>query len=155
MPRTRKPKPRVEDAGSVQHLVLLDCMEEDGWADSQQVADKLDLLSRRLASSRLSWLARWGIVEREHKRDESGNIRYHRDGRPMHTQRWRPTPVGHDLATGALRKAQASALENARDHEIALLSRELAARHRTMPFAVSKMMTREWRWGIEHQNGSR
>ena len=164
MPRTKK-KP-VEDTGSRQHLtlldlsdrefllVLMDCMEDDGWADSQQIADKLDLSTRRLASSRLSWLARWGIVEREHARDDTGNLRYHRDGRAMHTQRWRPTAIGSDLATGRLRKAQSSALSDARDHEIALLARELSLRHRTMPFAVAKLMTREWRWGVEHTNGN-
>lgn len=163
VPRTKRKT--VEDTGSRQHLtlldlsdrefllVLVDALEPDGWADSQRIADKLDLSTRRLASSRLSWLARWGIVEREHARDEHGNIRYHRNGKPMHTQRWRPTPIGHDLAVGSLRKAQSNALEGARDHEIAMMARELATRHRTLPFAVGKLMTREWRYGVEHVNG--
>jgi hypothetical protein len=135
-------------------LVLIDCEEDDGWADSQAVADQLDLVHRRTASSRLSWLARWGVVEREHERDESGNIRVHRNGKPFYTQRWRPTPIGYDMATGRLRKAQEAALASARDAEVLLLARTLAERQRSMPFAVGKLLTREWRWGVEHRNGN-
>jgi hypothetical protein len=135
-------------------LVVLDCYEDEGWADSQRVADRLDLSERRHASSRLSWLARWGVVEREHKRDDSGNIRYHRNGKKMQTQRWRLTGIGHDLATGKLRKAQESALAGARDAEVMMLARTLAQRHRELPFAAAKLMTREWKWGIEHTNGN-
>jgi predicted transcriptional regulator len=61
-------------------LVVMDASDGDGWADSQDIANLLDV-ERRNASSRLSWLVRWGVVEREHKRDESGNLRYHRDGK--------------------------------------------------------------------------
>lgn len=135
-------------------LVVLDCSADDGWADAQDVANVLDC-QRRNASSRLSWLVRWGVVEREHKRDEHGAIRYHRDGKAMTTQRWRLTGIGEDMATGKLRKAQESALSGARDAEILMLARSLAQRQRSMPFAVGKLMTREWKWGVEHVNGDR
>lgn len=136
-------------------LVVMDCADEDGWTESQDVANVLDLKSRGSASSRLSWLARWGVVEREHARDEHGQIRYHRDGKAMTTQRWRLTPVGVDMATGKLRKSQENALAGARDAEVMMLARTLAQRQRSMPFAVGKLMTREWRWGVEgHRNGT-
>jgi Mn-dependent DtxR family transcriptional regulator len=133
-------------------LVVMDASDGDGWADSQDIANLLDV-ERRNASSRLSWLVRWGVVEREHARDESGNLRYRRDGKAMHTQRWRLTAIGADLATGKLRKAQEAALAGARDAEVMMLARTLAQRQRTMPFAVGKLMTREWKWGVEHRNG--
>lgn len=133
-------------------LVVMDAAEDDGWSDSLDIANRLDV-ERRNASSRLSWLVRWGVVEREHKRDEHGNIRYHRDGKAMHTQRWRLTPIGVDMATGKLRKAQENALAGARDAEVLMLARTLAQRQRQLPFAVGKLMTREWKYGVEHRNG--
>jgi hypothetical protein len=71
----------------------------------------------------------------------------------MHTQRWRLTAIGADMATGKLRKAQESALAGARDAEVMMLARTLAQRQRQLPFAVGKLMTREWKWGVEHRNG--
>jgi hypothetical protein len=134
-------------------LVVMDCAEEDGWADSQDIANVLDLNRRHSASSRLSWLVRWGVVERERAVDEHGKPRYRRDDKPVYTQRWRLTPIGVDMATGKLRKAQENALAGARDAEVMMLARTLAQRQRTMPFAVGKLMTREWKWGVEHRNG--
>jgi hypothetical protein len=134
-------------------LVVMDAADGDGWSDAQDVANLLDV-ERRNASSRLSWLVRWGVVEREHKRDDHGNIRYHRDGKAMHTQRWRLTAIGVDMATGKLRKQQQSALDGARDAEVLMLARTLAQRQRSMPFAVGKLMSREWKWGVEHRNGN-
>jgi hypothetical protein len=134
-------------------LVVMDASDGDGWSDAQDIANLLDV-ERRNASSRLSWLVRWGVVEREHKRDEHGNIRYHRDGKAMHTQRWRLTPIGADMATGKLRKTQETALSGAKDAEVLMLARTLAQRQKQLPFAVGKLMTREWRSVIEHRNGT-
>jgi hypothetical protein len=134
-------------------LVVLDCEQEDGWTDSQDVANALDVERRASVSSRLSWLVRWGVVEREHERDENGNIRVRRNGQPFYTQRWRLTGIGQDMATGRLRKSQENALASARDAEVLMLARSLAERQRQMPFAVGKLMAREWRWGVEHRNG--
>src|SRR3954462_14187160 len=93
---------RIEDYSDREFLLIVaDVAEdEDGWADSEQVAVRMDLSTRRLASSRLSGLRRYGAVEREPVRDEHGNIRYHRNGKPMHTQRWRLTAAGEALAFG-------------------------------------------------------
>ena len=104
---------RLEDLSDREFLLIVAEVAEDGdgWADSQEIADRLDLSKRRLASSRLSWLARWGAVERQHAQDAAGNIRYHRDGKVMHTQHWRLTAVGWQVASGELRKGLESQLD--------------------------------------------
>lgn len=144
---------RLEDLSDREFLLIVaDLIEEsgEGWADSAEIAKRLDLTERRVASSRLSWLRRWGAVEREHERDESGNIRYHRNGKPMHTQRWRLTGIGHDMATGTLRKQQQQALEGARDGDILALTRLLAERGQSGPETVRHLMRREWRYRTEY-----
>ena len=127
-------------------LVMNDVAEGDGWADSEAVAQRLDLTERRIASSRLSWLARYGAVEREHVRDEAGNIRYHRNGKPMHTQRWRLTEVGRSVAFGKLRRSAETALEKIDDGQLLLLTRWL--NERTVgDDTYGKLVQREWRYG--------
>lgn len=144
---------RLEDLSDREFLLVLsDVAEDDGWSDSQAVADALDLKERRTASSRLSWLQRWGVVDREHERDESGNIRIRRNGKPFYTQRWRLTNIGWDLATGKLRKNQEDALSKARDGDILVLTRLLAERGQQGGTAVRNLMRREWRYRTEYAN---
>lgn len=131
-------------------LVIIDQADGDGWTDSQTIADALDLRERRIASSRLSWLQRWGVLEREHERDEAGNLRWRRDGKPVYTQRWRPTGIGQDLASGSLRKAQQTAMTGARDGEMVELVRLLAEHQRQAPLAVRQLMRREYRYRTEY-----
>lgn len=138
----------IEDFSDREFLLIVAdvAANEDGWADSEQVALRMDLSTRRLASSRLSWLRRYGAVEREHARDESGNIRYHRNGLPMHTQRWRLTPAGEVLAFGKLRKGDQAALERMKDEQMLLVTRWLTSRT-TGDSTVAKLVSREWRYG--------
>src|ERR1044072_1673333 len=103
-------------------LVMNDVAGGDGWADSEAVAQRLDLTERRIASSRLSWLARYGAGEREHVRGEAGNLRSPRNGKPMHTQRWRLTEVGRSVAFGKLRRSAETALEKIDDGQLLLLT---------------------------------
>jgi hypothetical protein len=135
---------RLEDLSDREFLLIVTDVadEHDGWADSQEVANRLGLSKRRLASSRLSWLARWGAVEREHQRDEAGNIRYHRNGKPMHTQRWRLTTVGWALASGQMRKGLESQLARTDDAQMVVLTRWLARRQ--MGATAQKLTEREW-----------
>jgi hypothetical protein len=138
---------RIEDYSDREFLlVLADVAEGDGWADSEQVAMKMDLANRKVASSRLSWLRRYGAVEREHRRDENGNIRYHRNGKAMHTQRWRLTPVGEAIAFGKLRKGDETALSRIRDDQMILVTRWLTDRAGAST-DFGKLITREWRYG--------
>lgn len=136
---------RLEDLSDREFLLIVNDVIRDvgeGWADSQEIADRLDLATRRLASARLSWLARWGAVEREHRRDEHGAIRYHRNGKPMVTQRWRLTTVGEQLATGRMRKGTQTVLDRADDGQMLAITRWLA--QRPGGATTQKLMAREW-----------
>lgn len=134
---------------------LLLCMDvaaeidDDGYFDSQAIADQLDLEHRRTASSRLSWLARWGAVEREHLRDPHTNaIRYHRDGRAMTTQRWRLTALGVGVASGRLKAGQRKTLDGLSDEQLIEVTRWLSERTRNgSGGGVSRLALREWRHG--------
>jgi DNA-binding IclR family transcriptional regulator len=127
-------------------LVLADVADADGWATAQDMADRLDLTHKSTASSRLSWLRRWGAVEKEHERDEHGVLRYYQDGKPRYTQRWRLTPEGQQFATGKLRKADEAALERLKDESMGLVTRWLSDRSRG-DTTRAKLMQREWRYG--------
>lgn len=128
-------------------LVVIDQEEADGWADSLAVAKALGFEKRRFAATRLSWLQRFGAVEREHERDEHGNIRWHKSGKPMHTQRWRLTEVGDALAYGTLDKRQQDRLNQFSDDQMLYITQWLTQRARAANPTVTKLMAREWRYG--------
>jgi hypothetical protein len=139
---------RIEDYSDREFLLIVaDLADEDGWTDSQAVAIQMDLKRRAIASSRLSWLRRYGAVEREHKADEDGNIRYHRDGRVMHTQRWRLTEIGQAIAFGRLRKSDETALARLKDDQMLLVTRWLTKRTGAGDSTVGRLVAREWRYG--------
>jgi hypothetical protein len=96
----------------------------------------MDLSERRIASTRLSWLRRYGAVEREHVRDDNGNLRYHRNGKPMHTQRWKLTELGEQLAYGQLRKGDQTALSKLKDGQLLLVTRWLTERSQAVKTAT-------------------
>lgn len=128
-------------------LVMIDSADEEGWTTSVSVAQQLDLRGTRLAASRMAWLARFEAVEREHRRDElTGAIRYHRNGKVMHTQRWRLTDLGWAIAQGKLRKGDQSALDRLGDGQMLLVTRWLSERT-TEASGLSKLVQREWRFG--------
>lgn len=125
-------------------LIVNDCADGDGWADSEHVAAQLDLKSRASASSRLSWLARWGAVEREHARDEKGILRYTSTGKPVHTQRWRLTEAGAALAFGKLKAGQQKSLDKIDDTQLLEVTRWLSNRTRNGN-VTTKLALREWK----------
>jgi hypothetical protein len=127
-------------------LLAIDVADPDGWFDSQALSDVLDLEHRRSASQRLSWLARWGAVEREHARDHTGNLKYHRDGRIMHSQRWRLTDAGLALANGRIKARQQQVLDRLGDEQLLDLTRWLTGRTRDGGMAT-RLALREWRHG--------
>ena len=138
---------RIDDYSDREFLlVLADHLDDDGWAESLKVSRALGFENRRLASARLAWLARYGAVEREHARDDAGNIRWHKDGRPMHTQRWRLTELGAAVAGGRLRKGDETALGRLRDDQLPLVTRWLSERSRG-DVGMAKLVQREWRYG--------
>lgn len=134
-------------------LVVIDCYEADGWANSEEIKKQMDLAERRIASTRLSWLARYGAVEREYARDEHGNLRYRKSGEIFYTQRWRLTEIGEALALGKLRKADEAALGRLEDKHLLLVTRWLTQMAIDSGFTVQKLVQREWRYGNAQSNG--
>jgi hypothetical protein len=138
---------RIEEYSDREFLLMVvDAYDGDGWADSEHVAKLLDLKGRKIASSRLSWLRRYGAVEREHARDDAGNLRYHRNGKAMTTQRWRLTDLGESIAYGKLRKGDETALSKMGNGQMLLVTRWLTERSNTDEH-VAKLVQREWRFG--------
>jgi hypothetical protein len=134
-------------------LVIADHEQDDGWAESLDIAKALGFESRRFAAQRFAWLARFGAVEREHERDETGNLRYYRDGRIRHTQRWRLTELGRQMAFGKLRKADETALGRIGNGQMLLVTRWLSERSRG-DGGVAKLVQREWRFGHAPRDGT-
>ena len=127
-------------------LILNDVADHEGWATSEDMATRLDLVNKAIASSRLSWLKRWGAVEKEHERDEHGVLRYYADGKPRYTQRWRLTPAGQALAFGALKKGQEATLAKIGDDQLLAVTRWLSERTRAEGVSA-RLSQREWRYG--------
>jgi hypothetical protein len=141
---------RLEDYSDRELLLVInDTADEDGWVDALELATRLGLegdYPRRAVASRLSWLHRYGAVQREHERDESGVVRYHRDGRVRYTQRWGLTEAGLALAIGQLRKGDESALERLKDEQMILVTRWVQERsHRNGGATMAKLVEREWK----------
>lgn len=126
--------------------IVMDVADGDGWAESVDVAERLDMADKRSASSRLAWMKRYGAVEREHERDEQGRLLYSGD-KPRYTQRWRLTEVGLTIATGKLSKSQERALEGMNDGAVFMTTRFLAKRA-AEDSGGAKLFMREWRHGV-------
>lgn len=146
---------RLEEFSDRELLLALQdtCDEHEGWASAKEVAAKIGLDGEdphKAVAQRLSWQVRFGSVEHEFARDESGNIRYHKDGKPMYTQNWRLTEPGRLLAFGQLRKTEETALGRFDDSQMLLVTRWLT--HRALANGVSpvtaKLVQREWRYGV-------
>lgn len=133
-------------------LVVADTTDADGWADSLAVGQALGFEDRRKAAQRFRWLFTYGAVEREHERDESGNLRWHKSGKPMYTQRWRLTELGAAVAHGTLRKSDQSALARLGEAQLPLVTRWLSE-HSRGDTGMAKLVQREWRYGHARRNG--
>jgi hypothetical protein len=136
-------------------LVLRDVAEDDGWGYAEAVGLRLGIIeehARRAAAVRLSWMVRYGAVEREHLVDADGRLRYINDdvGRPKYGQRWRLTEIGEAFADGRLKRAQERAVEDASTAQLLLVAQAVAERARHLDSApAAKLIEREWkhRWG--------
>jgi hypothetical protein len=146
----------IEDMSDREFLhVLLDVAEADGWASSDDVSKQIGMPKRFHASSRLSWLQRFGAVEREHERDVHGNIRYRKDGKPRYTQRWRLTEIGEAVAFGTLGKRQQDQLAKIDDDQMMHVMHWLTDRVRQANPTTIKLVAREWRYGSSGQRNGR
>lgn len=148
----RRESLRIEEFSDREFLLIvgdLAAADRDGWVDSQEVADALGLAHRRSASSRLSWLRRYGAVEREIARDEHGQIRTHRNGEVVWTQRWCLTKLGEDVANGRLRKSAQTMLDGLSDAQLVTITRMVTDRTRNSDTA-GHLIKREWRFGTSN-----
>ena len=130
-------------------LILNDVADHEGYASAVEVAAKLHLDHPRphqCVSVRFSWLARYGALEREHMRDEHGNLMWTGRGLPRHTQRWRMTAMGRAMAVGALTKTQEAQLGRIGDDRMLMLTRYLSQRARSADPVAAKLVEREWRY---------
>jgi hypothetical protein len=92
MPRKERESLTILDYSDREFLLLVvDCYDGDGWAAAKVIGKRLNLVHHRSASSRLSWLTRFGAVEREYKRREDGELHLTPSGNLVPTQRWRLT----------------------------------------------------------------
>lgn len=132
-------------------LVMRDVADGVGWASAHDIADQLGLQTdkpHRSVAVRLSWLKRYGAVEREHERDpDTGRLLYRGD-KPVYTQRWKMTPTGLALAVGKLTKTQQASLDKLKDGQMLMTMRWLSQRVVGSEPTVSKLMDREYRYGI-------
>jgi hypothetical protein len=155
--RTNGSKPHLSltllDLSDRELLLILRDVGDDvaGWAEAGDVADRLRIEGEapvRSVSVRFSWLKRFGAVEREAERDESGNLRMTRGGKVRHTQRWRLTEIGLAMATGTLRKTQEKAFDGLTDAQMLIATRWLTRRVKASDPTVGKLMDREYRYGV-------
>jgi hypothetical protein len=140
-------------------LILRDMAEADGWAGSHDIADHLNFSpngsAHRSVACRLSWLHRYGVVEREHERDEHGQLKWRKGGEPMYTQRWRLTPKGEAVALGQVRKAAQSALEGLTEEELLVATRIITSKQREASEVGATLVRREWRYGTSKLRNGR
>jgi hypothetical protein len=129
-------------------LVLRDCAGP-GYATAAQIAERMDMTDgHRSVSCRLSWLVRYGAVEREYQRDAMGQIRYRRNGKVMYAQGWRLTFDGLTMATGKLGKQAEAQLERLTDGQTLMTARWLTRRIVESDRTAAVLIDREYRHGI-------
>jgi len=131
-------------------LRLQDVADADGYASAEDIGEALGIEPEhrvRVITSRLTWLKRWGAVDRE-PLDEVERI----PGGVRRLRMWKLSPIGHQMATGQLRKAQQEAIQNARDGDVLELTAMLAHVQRTGPLTVRNLMRREWTYRTRYSS---
>jgi hypothetical protein len=133
-------------------LILNDVADGEGWASAKDMVERFGFAQRldrphRFVAQRLSWLGRYGALEREHEWDEQGRPKLTRSGKLKYTQRWRMTPAGRALAMGKLRTGQQRALEGLTDEQLLVALREVTRHVQRAGETAAVLARREWRYG--------
>lgn len=133
---------RMTDMSDREVLGLVeDQADEDGWTEAAAVATALwpriyngsanaesQVKAARAVASRLAWMRRYGIVDREEK-----------------SRRWALTREGEHLLNGKLSGAQASAIKSLKGSTLVLAIHEVTERPADEMLAT--LMRRAWRYG--------
>lgn len=147
------------------HLTLLDLSDRElllvlrdvadaasGYALAADIADRLDIGEdgHRSVSCRLSWLTRYGAVEREYERDSQGQIVMTggRNPGPKKLQGWKLTEIGFQMATGKLKKQQERMLDGLDDGTALMAMRWFTQRVVASNDTAKKLLDREYRHGV-------
>ena len=141
---------RLEDMSDREVLLVMLDVGGGEPVDSLELADAIGIRGehpRRCVSTRMAWLKRWGAVDKEFDHDEHGNVKRNRAGEPRTTQRYRPTQLGRDVATGALRATQTKALDGLDDGQLLEVTRWLTER---TDGNLNTLVRREWRYRTEY-----
>jgi hypothetical protein len=130
--------------------IVDDLADENGWTSTYEVRlqlgerpDDADSASRSGVGPRMSWLRRYGWLEKgEPEKDEAGKIH----------QTFRLTAMGHALLDHPeLTKTFEKAFENLSPAQRLRLTRELSSAGHRAPMEIQTALRREWRRNLERR----
>src|SRR5262245_7329546 len=103
-------------------MAMLDLTDDpESYVNSDDVAKQLGMKgdrAKQCVAIRLSWMSRYGAVERELLYDENRNPIVTRAGDHKRGQGWRPTEVGEAIADGSLKANQERMLDGLTDAQL-------------------------------------
>jgi hypothetical protein len=102
----------------------------DGWISTDEISDAINLDVQYPNSNvgiRLSWLKRFGVVERD-----------------FDTGMWRVTKIGQDLVTAKFSSPAAKAIDAIDDSQLFLLSQRLSSRYERVNPATANLVRRQF-----------
>ncbi len=116
--------------------------DNDGWVTTDQIAQAISgrpkrddrRNARRAAGIRLSWLKRFGVIERKTDQPLLGA--------------WRITQVGKHFLDGRLKERTAQEVRVMPDAQLVELLRHTSDRYQAAPRSSAILMRREWQRGM-------
>lgn len=118
--------------------ILDDVAGPDGWIETEHIARKMfgatnsgppskDAL--RCVAVRMSWMRRYGLVEKSGKSREA---------------RWRMTEFGERALKAGLKSSEVKAVENLDEEDLAEVMMRFGARYHYVSREAATLMRREW-----------
>ena len=119
--------------------LVVDNADYEGWASSQTIAESIQISTKNVGS-RLSWMRRYGAVER--------------DTRPgSRTQGfWRLTQRGEALVHARFSKGQQTAISSVRDEQLLTLMAELSDRYEAVDGVTANLVRRRFSAAAQRRN---
>lgn len=123
---------KLADFLDEEFLALLDDLgDHEGWVSSHTIAEAIPIEVRNVGS-RLSWMRRYGVVERDT-----------RPGSPTRNE-WRLTQVGVQLVNARFTKSQQTTISSVKDEQLWGLARELSVRYERVDSAAANLIRRRF-----------